>query len=452
VEDIMRTSSTTKVIAVLGSVCLALAACATDGDSASGDGGDADSGLVIGMQTDYSGDEGVYGVPGVNAAKLAVKHLNEAGGILGKPVELVVGDAASQPQQALAESQRMVDVNGASAIVTLGTSGECLSIEEGLTIPRKIPTLGTACVSPAHTANQSSNQGYFFRVRNSVQSLVGPAVKMLGHDGVKKICALYVDNAYGQGANEYAQKILSKFAPGAQMRSVSTPVDTVPSRLAETQKCTADGYDTMLLMVYGIGQGDEIIKDALQNNLAKKFYMLEDLESTQIYKGVGWKPLDGAAGFSGAASPGPNLEAYQNAYQEAYGGLSDVPLVEYNYDAVMLAALAAQKAQSTDGTKIRDALFEIANGPGVEIGVGPDAIKAALDAIKAGDAIDYVGLAGVQFAPNGEEEVSSAKVWHVDAGKQSLPTDGYVTFDAGQQSFTYKPEPSCLYCSPSLFE
>ena len=63
------------------------------------------------------------------------------------------------------------------------------------------------------------------------------------------------------------------------------------------------------------------------------------------------------------------------------------------YDAVIAIALAAEAAGSTDGAAIRDQLVRIAGPPGDAYVAGPEGVRAALEAIRAGDDINYEGAA-----------------------------------------------------------
>lgn len=408
--------------------------------------------LVIGLVDDFSGVEGFYGPESKNVAQLAVDDVNKAGGVWGQPVKLVIGDAASNPQQELSEGGRLVNVEGASVLVSAGNSGECLALEQGLAIPSKILMIGSLCVSPAMTANQTNKQGYFFRIRTSITGLVGPIAKLMAHDKVMKVCEMYADNAYGQGADKDFRRLYPQFLPGADIIATPTTLDTVPSRLGDIQKCTANGHDTMVTLMYGIGQGDQVLKEALEHSLVKKFYFAEDFETPDIFKPLGWQHFDGEVGVSGAAV-GAGFDKMEQEYQAKYGTKTQVPLTEQNYDAIVLAALAAEKANSLTSADIRNAVYPVANGPGDKIGVGPDEIKKALSDIDASKAIDYEGVSGVQYLDNGEPVRNTARVWRIDAGQQAIVQEGYTVFDAVANAITYTPLSTCkAVCDPSAFK
>ena len=90
---------------------------------------------------------------------------------------------------------------------------------------------------------------------------------------------------------------------------------------------------------------------------------------------------------SPSAPPGtPALEAFEKAYTAAYQTTKDKLFIQQVYDATFIAALAIQKAGSTDRKTIRDALRDVGS-PGGEV-VGPGDWKKAVDLIAAGKKID----------------------------------------------------------------
>ncbi len=98
--------------------------------------------------------------------------------------------------------------------------------------------------------------------------------------------------------------------------------------------------------------------------------------------------------FSAPTSPDDNPvgDVFHARFDEEFGEGSDKPFVDQSYDATMLIALAIEKAGSTDRTKVRDALREVANAPGEEI--GPGDWKKAVALLADGKDINYEGVSG----------------------------------------------------------
>ena len=76
-------------IILTATLIFSLAACGSGGDGGSKDSGDT---IKIGWYGPLSGSAASVGISGETAAKLAVKQINESGGLLGKKIELVEYD------------------------------------------------------------------------------------------------------------------------------------------------------------------------------------------------------------------------------------------------------------------------------------------------------------------------------------------------------------------------
>ncbi len=408
-----------------------------------------DATFTVGMIGDFTGQAGVYGQPAKNAGELAISDVNQGGGVWGKPAKLIFGEAASSPQQALSEAQRLTKVEGAQILQPTIGSGGCLAVKEGVTTPDKILTFGSHCLSPVHTADQSGGTGYFFRIRPPVAAMMGAIARLAQADGAKNVCVIYVNNAYGQGALASFQDLFKGLVPDASIQSQGIPDATATTYLSELTTCVANGHDSVVLAAYGAGEADVVMKDGAENRIVKKFYMDEDQEDPSIFKNIGWEPFNGLIGFTGSGIPGPGLTYYLDAYKRTYGGTPDTPLSEMSYDATFLGALAAAKANSSSSSDIRNSVYDVANAPGEKVGPGPDEFKKALALIAAGEDIDYTGVSGtIEFDPQGQNLTGGSKMWHVDAAAKTLPVDGYVLYDAQAKSYTFTPADGCKYCKP----
>src|SRR5690606_40836401 len=87
------------------------------------------------------------------------------------------------------------------------------------------------------------------------------------------------------------------------------------------------------------------------------------------------------------------------------------PFDAHTYDAMILIALAIEKAGRAEGPAIRDALIEVASPPGKQVSTFAEAVQA----IRNGEDIDYEGASGnVNFDEVGDVLAASAG-WEVTA-------------------------------------
>ena len=78
--------------------------------------------IVLGMHTDLSGPAATYGVSSSNAVKMRFDEVNEAGGINGRKIRLVVEDTQYQVPRAVQVGAKLINRDRVFAIVAgLGT-------------------------------------------------------------------------------------------------------------------------------------------------------------------------------------------------------------------------------------------------------------------------------------------------------------------------------------------
>ena len=123
-------------------------------------------------------------------------------------------------------------------------------------------------------------------------------------------------------------------------------------------------------------------------------------------------------GLHGTAPGTPESNAsrtFQALFEDRYGQLPTDPFIGETFDAVVLLALAMEKAGSADGAAIRDSLRLVANAPGKK--VGPTDLAQALELIRDGKEIDYEGVAGShEFDDNGDV-LNTIEIWKIENGE-----------------------------------
>jgi hypothetical protein len=102
-------------------------------------------------------------------------------------------------------------------------------------------------------------------------------------------------------------------------------------------------------------------------------------------------------------------------YEERYGELPPQPFIDTAYDATMLMALAIEKAGSTEGEAIRDALHEVSNPPGETI--LPGEFAKAKELLADGQEVNYEGAAGSQDFDEAGDVPGTYSHWAIKDGQ-----------------------------------
>ena len=95
----------------------------------------------IGLLMDFSGGSAEVLRDRQRAFELAIKHVNDGGGVLGLPVVVAVGDSTAHRDKAVAEARRLVEVEDVHAIVGPNSSANALPIAERVIGPAGVPTV-----------------------------------------------------------------------------------------------------------------------------------------------------------------------------------------------------------------------------------------------------------------------------------------------------------------------
>ncbi len=357
-------------------VMLALVVGACGGESSS-------EPLRIGLLLNFSGTSGTA-VERQQSFELAMKHVNEGGGVLGRPVEWVVADSTLDPETAVSEARRLVEEEGIHALVGPSTSATTLEVVERVTGPGGIPTISPSATSPLLT--EAEDDDFFFRTALS-DSAQGPVVAKLVRDqGFSNVGLIYRNDAWGQGLFGSFQGAWS-----GGLRAVSVePGET--ALLPLLRQSAEQGAEALVLMTF-----DDVVsiavREALENGIYDQFVISESSLSEELQGLIGEAGGRAYGTLPGKAPDSESAEAWERAYEEEYGPAPESGYVRGTYDAAIAIALAAEAAGSVDGAAIRDRLRSIGSGPGVTVTAGAEGIASGLAAVGRGEEVDYDGAA-----------------------------------------------------------
>jgi len=370
--------------------------------------------LKIGMLIDYTGSLAEFGPVIETGAQLAVKQINAAGGVLGKPVELVKADSGTNPQVATEAATRLINVNGVQAMIGSLSSGVTIAVAEGVAVPNKVIMISPASTSPGLSAVVDDDFLYRTVLSDAAQGVV--LADWAVEQGYKKVSTLYTNNAYGKGLSD--QFVKSFEAAGGTVPAAVSHEQEQTSYLSELQKATEGKPDALAALSYP-AEGAIYIREAIENDLIKTFLLCDGTKSKDIITAVGADVLEGTTGTSPSTTGKSELTTDFDAdYQAEYGEpVPSLPYVREAYDAVIAISLAAEAAKSTDPSKIRDQLREVNGPPGQKIGAGAAGVAQALKAVKAGTDIDFEGAAStINWDENGDILTGDIEIFKITGG------------------------------------
>ena len=152
--------------------------------------------IKIGVAGAHTGDLACYGVPGLNAAKIVAAKVNAQGGILGKQIELVIGDDQCKPELATNVATKLISDQVAAVMgpICSGPAKASLPLYNDAHIIAMSPTATTPALS------ESGENPMFFRTIAKNDALAQLSSRfMLESLKAKNIAYVHDNGDYGKG-------------------------------------------------------------------------------------------------------------------------------------------------------------------------------------------------------------------------------------------------------------
>ncbi len=166
------------------------------------------AGIKIGHLTPMTGFLGALGEYALMGVKLAAEEINAAGGVLGRPLDVISEDSVN-PQVAATKAQRMIERDGAVVLMGEINSASALTISQ-VAARHKILFMSTGARSDS-LRNKDCNR-YTFYVDIPVTVMVNAVGQALVRDHMvrgKRIYSLTADYLFGHDLSKAAQKFFA---------------------------------------------------------------------------------------------------------------------------------------------------------------------------------------------------------------------------------------------------
>ena len=169
--------------------------------------------IKVGQLAAVTGDFAAYGVAEWESVKIAVEEINKAGGVLGKPLELIMYDCRTRQEDTVNAARRLVEQDKVTAVIGPNGSGLCIAAAPIFNRGR-VPNIGTLPTNPQVTVDESGKvRPYNFRIC-FLDPYQGAIMAQFSAQNLKatKAALLYdVSSDYSQGQREFFIKNFERF-------------------------------------------------------------------------------------------------------------------------------------------------------------------------------------------------------------------------------------------------
>ena len=352
-----------------------------------------------------------WGRPIAETAGWVVDQVNEAGGVNGCQVEMVLRDTQVDPKVGVDAAKALVDLDGVRVLLGAVSSGVSMPILTSVTVPAGVMQMSCCSSSTAFTALAAEGKlnGLWFRTfaTTGVQAAVG--AKVANDQGWKKVAIFYKNDDWGQ---DIAKLVAADMAAlGIEVTASVAINDAQPSYRAEAASAIGDRPDAIYLALYP-NEGTAAVREWLSLGGTQNMILANSLKSEEFRENVGMEYLGNAWGTDTASPRADSATAFVDAYEAKFGGPPNGPGLANSYDAAMIALLAMQAAGAdASGADIAAAVPRVTDPAGTPVTADAAGFTAAAEVLAGGGTVMYQGATGnVKFDANGDVS-APAVIW-----------------------------------------
>jgi branched-chain amino acid transport system substrate-binding protein len=324
----------------------------------------------IGLVDPFSGVYAAIAQGELDGAKLAVEEINKKGGILGRPVELLVEDSANDVGIGVQKTRKLIERDQVSFIIGDVNSGIAIAMTQVTSEKKVLHIVSGGHTDPITGANCSWN---VYRVCNSTTMDSTAIADTLMEKFGKKWYFLTPDYAYGHSVQAGFVKRLK--AQGGSYEGSLIPLGTTDY---SAYLINARAYAPQVL-INVMGGGDQVasLKQFVQFGLQDKMavggalFELESLRAVPNEARLGWWTME----WWWDQPDNPHVKEFNAAIKAR---TSRMPTARnwFGYVSVQTLALVANQEKTLEAPKLAHALSGFKLPPEVALQPGAPEYRA----------------------------------------------------------------------------
>jgi branched-chain amino acid transport system substrate-binding protein len=316
--------------------------------------------LKIGFFGDLTGPTFNFGLSAKNGVLMAADEINQAGGINGHQIDIVIEDDKGSPETTAQVTGNLIDHDQVIAIIGAGASGNSLAAAPKAQATR-VPLIAPSSTNPAVT--QAGD--YIFRAC-FIDAFQGEVMAKFAANTLKaKRAAIMLDfnSPYSRGLTQFFEFSFAKLDGLIVVKQSYSQGDA--DYRGQLSLIKAAHPDVIYIPGY-YGDVAIIAKQARQLGLNVPLLGADGWDAPELWD-LGGDALNGTyiSNHYSADDPSETIQKFVQAYRQRYGNLTPDAHAALAYDALRFLAEAIQKAGTAEGPRLRDALAETKNFAGV---------------------------------------------------------------------------------------
>jgi branched-chain amino acid transport system substrate-binding protein len=308
---------------------------------------------LIGVSLPQTGPKALVGRNFKQGVELAVAEINAAGGVLGKPLEVVFeDDQGDNPNGAINAVNKLMQVSKVPVMIGPHYSVTQMATQKTYCNGKVVSLTGGTSVAITH-----SGCNYVIRTRSDddvqAKALIAYAQKEL--KAGEKTAIFYANDDFGKSGQ--ARVVAQMASLGLKPVAVESHNPSDKDYSAQLAKLQKAGAELVILWAHDTDAA-LILRQAKQFGLPFKF--AGAVLSEEAFLKLAGSAAEGSmsASYFVPTDPNPAVQAFVKKYEAKYRMAPDVWSATY-YDATILAARAITEARSPDVEKIREAFSRV---------------------------------------------------------------------------------------------
>lgn len=342
-----------------------------------------------------TGGAAVYGLAVQHGAEIAVKEINEAGGINGYPVEFQFQDDEHDAEKSVNAYNTLKDW-GMQALMGTVTSAPCIAVAD------KTAADNMFQITPSGSAVECAANPNVYRVCYSDPAQGTASAKYIGeHKLASKVAVIY------DSSDVYSSGIYEKFAQEAPNQGIEVvdaeafTADSNKDFSTQLQKAKESGAELVFLPIY-YTEASLILQQANTMDFAPQFFGCDGMDGILQVQNFDVKLAEGLmllTPFAADATDDLTVK-FVKSFEDAYGE-TPIQFAADAYDAMYIIKAAMEEANVT---------------PDMAAGDICDAMEGAMTKIK----VDGLTGTNMTWTEDGEPEKDPKAVQVVDGAYKAM--------------------------------
>ena len=342
-----------------------------------------------------TGGAAVYGLAVQHGAEIAVKEINEAGGINGYPVEFQFQDDEHDAEKSVNAYNTLKDW-GMQALMGTVTSAPCIAVAD------KTAADNMFQITPSGSAVECAANPNVYRVCYSDPAQGTASAKYIGeHKLASKVAVIY------DSSDVYSSGIYEKFAQEAPNQGIEVvdaeafTGDSNKDFSTQLQKAKESGAELVFLPIY-YTEASLILQQANTMGFAPQFFGCDGMDGILQVQNFDVKLAEGLmllTPFAADATDDLTVK-FVKSFEDAYGE-TPIQFAADAYDAMYILKAAMEEANVT---------------PDMAVGDICDAMEGAMTKIK----VDGLTGTNMTWTEDGEPEKDPKAVQVVDGAYKAM--------------------------------